>query len=184
MRGVEKMFQPLWLDEALQDAADGAPVSGDAAALFPAASVPAGTTLPEKLREQARAALARMPGGRVTEQERAERRVEDEREARAAVDKALGKWVGFFAASGAKYPVVGRMVFDRVEVDEEPPALCEKARKKRPIKGGRLESVMGMMSKMMGGGAAPGAGGDGKAQMPDYVKQMLQQREREKRGKS
>ncbi|KAL1620538.1 hypothetical protein SLS56_009611 [Neofusicoccum ribis] len=192
-RGLEKMFAPLWLDEALQDAADGAPVAADAAALFPAANVPPGTTLPEHLREQARKALARMPGGRVGEEERAERREADEREAREAVERALGKWVQFFGASG-KYPVVGRMASEGGEEEEkgEPPALCEKARKKRPIKGGRLEPMMGMMQKMMGGagaGAGAGAAGAGAGQkgspgqMPDFVKQMLEQREKEKKGK-
>ncbi|KAK7724922.1 hypothetical protein SLS57_004193 [Botryosphaeria dothidea] len=189
LRGLEAMFAPLWLDEALQDAADGAPVAGDAAALFPAANVPAGTVLPEKLRRQARQAMERMPGGRVSEAEKAERRERDAVEAKELLEQALGKWVGFFGGNAAKYPVVGRVVFEEADEPAELPVLCEKARKKRPIKGGRLESVMGMMSKMMGGGAAgagagAGAGGDGKAQMPDYVKQMLEKREREKRENS
>ncbi|OMP84469.1 Membrane steroid-binding protein 1 [Diplodia seriata] len=203
-RGVESIFLPLWLDEALGDAAAGAPVDGDAAALFPMASVPAGTVLPEKLRAQAAALLARMPdGGVVGPEERAERREADAREAREAVEKALGKWVAFFAGSG-KYRVVGRMVFDGGDeegLEEEgvrgdPPALCEKAKRKRPVKGGRLEGVMGMMQKMMeGGGAGAGAGANAagagagaaaqaKAQMPEFVRQMLEKREREKKEKN
>ncbi|KAL1641114.1 hypothetical protein SLS58_006388 [Diplodia intermedia] len=208
-RGVDAIFLPLWLDEALADAAAGAPVDGDAAALFPMASVPAGTVLPERLREQAQALLARMPGqGRVGEAERRERREADAVEAREAVERALGRWVGFFAGSG-KYEVVGRMVFDEEGGGEdgleeegvraEPPALCEKAKRKRPVKGGRLEGVMGMMQKMMeGGGAGAGAGGanaaaaaagagagaQAKAQMPEFVRQMLEKREREKKEKN
>ncbi|OJD29103.1 heme steroid binding domain protein [Diplodia corticola] len=201
LAGVDAMFLPLWLDEALGDAADGAPVDGDAAALFPAASVPPGTVLPERLRRQAKAMLERMPGGGVVgEGERAERREADAVEAREAVERALGKWVGFFAGAAGKYPVVGRMEEgegeDGLEEDgEEPPALCEKAKRKRPVKGGRLEGVMGLMQKMMEGGADPaaaaaagmaaGAGaGQGNGQMPDFVKQMLEKREREKKDKN
>ncbi|KAF9628940.1 putative heme steroid binding domain protein [Lasiodiplodia theobromae] len=191
---ADAMFRPLWLDEALQDAADGRPVNDDAAALFPAASIPAGTTLPDKLRKQAQAALARF--GRVDDDERERRREADAVEAEQAVERALAKWVGFFASSG-KYQVVGRMVFDDeagddgLEEDVEPPAICEKARKKRPIKGGKLEAVMGMMQKLMGGDAganAPAGAGagasQGKGQMPEFVKQMLEKREKEKKAKN
>ncbi|KKY13790.1 putative heme steroid binding domain [Diplodia seriata] len=94
-RGVESIFLPLWLDEALGDAAAGAPVDGDAAALFPMASVPAGTKM--------------MEGG------------------------------GAGAGAGAN---------------------------------------------AAGAGAGAGAAAQAKAQMPEFVRQMLEKREREKKEKN
>lgn len=176
LRNVHAMFLPLWLDEALSDAAAGHAVTADAAALFGALGTPAGTVLPAALRTQAQKALARMPGGGVvSEEERAERRVGDEREARAAVEAAVGKWAGVL---GAKYPVVGVMEREEEEVGE-PPALCEKARRKRPIKGGRLEPMMGMLEKLRAKGGGGGAGGaEGEKEMPEFVKQMLSNKEK------
>ena len=75
-------------------------------------------------------------------------------EAEKAMEQALGKWVSFFASSG-KYPVVGKVLREEgwEKTAPEPPAICENAMKKRPIRGGgKLDAVMNAPLKMGGDG--------------------------------
>lgn len=109
----------------------------------------------------------------MSKKKRAQRREEDAAEAKGKVEEALKHWVGFFEG---KYPVVGNVEYDEEGTAAAPP-VCEKAMKKQPIKGGKLESLMknmGGMGGMMGG---QGADGGKEGQMPDFVKERLKQKE-------
>lgn len=134
---------PRWLDEEMEAAAEGR-VAGDL-----------GDGV-EGVVERAKAVVGRV--GVVGEEERVRRREADVVEAREAVERALGHWVGFFEGSG-KYPVVG-YVDERERVrGGEVPELCEAALKKRPVRGGKLQAVLDAAGPGMAGGAAAGGGG-------------------------
>jgi len=137
MRGVIDMFMPKYMDEELADAAEGKS-SGD--------SNLAG------LQEQSRKLVEKF--GKPSKKERAKRKENDRPEAEKAMEQALGKWVSFFASSG-KYPVVGKVLREEgwEKTAPEPPAVCESAMKKRPIRGGgKLDAVMNAPLKMGGDG--------------------------------
>ncbi|TKA26989.1 hypothetical protein B0A50_05180 [Salinomyces thailandicus] len=136
MRGlVEAMFLPKYMDEELSDAADG--------------KAGADSSLGD-LKDQAKKLVSKF--GRPSRKERKRRREADRPEAEEKLEQALGKWVSFFAAGG-KYPTVGKVVREEgwEESAPEPPAVCEEARKKRPIRGGgKLDAIMNMPMQMGG----------------------------------
>lgn len=141
MDGLEAMFMPKYLDEQMQQAADGeADIEG--AAEFGH----------EELARMAKLMLGKF--GKVSGEEMLKRRIADREEAEQRVRNQLAHWVQFFAANN-KYPAVGEVVFDREK--PAPPELCEEALKKRPQKGGRLDDIL---SK--GGGGSEGIFGGGK----------------------
>jgi len=144
LRGVEEMFVPVWLDERLENVIEGR------------------TEATDVVREHARKTVEKV--GRVSEEEKQRRRVQDQEEARRKVDEALKHWVDFFGKS-KKYREIGKVV-GRGNWEEmiKPPGLCEEALKKRPMKGGKLEGVMGKMMEQLGMGKDAGKG------MPDFVK--------------
>lgn len=121
MRGVDEMFRPKWMDEEIEEAAQG---QGEGGAL----------------KEQALKALEKV--GRVGEEEKAKRRTEDAKEMRDGVEGSIAHWMKFFKGN-PKYKEVGRVV-GRTALNEgrEEIKLCEDALKKRPVRGGRFGSVM------------------------------------------
>lgn len=160
MRGVEEMFMPAYMDERLTDAVNGK-----------------GEPQPEALVEQAKVVIQKY--GKVTNKERKRRRVEDMPNALEKVDETLAHWVNFFAGSG-KYAEVGKVVREDgwEETAPPPPALCEKAKSKKPVKGGgKLDAIMNAPMKM-GGDKAEQLGRDGgrAGEMPEHVKQKLAER--------
>ena len=155
MRGIEMMFLPKYMDAELADAADG---KGEAA---------------DALRVQARQVIEKF--GKVTKKERRKRLEEDTPEALEKVEAALAHWVKFFSASG-KYAKVGKVVREEgwEETAPAPPALCEAAKKKRPIRGGgKLDALMNAKMKM---GGEEGEEYAGKTEeVPDFVRQKLKE---------
>jgi predicted heme/steroid binding protein len=153
MKGIEKMFMPKWMDEEIQDAADG--------------KSSADSTLSPELVAQAAKALKKI--GKVSEKEKRRRRVEDREEVGREIEKAMKHWVDFFR-NNPKYKEVGRVVGRKpLPEDRKVPGLCEEALKKRPVKGGNFEKVMGAAMGMgMDGSAA--AAGDALKKAPDFVK--------------
>lgn len=158
MRGIEEMYMPKYMDEELTDAANGK------------------TDQPDALREQAAQVIKKF--GKVGKKERARRRDADLPEAKEAIERALAHWVNFFASS-EKYARVGKVV--REEGWEEsapaPPAICDEARKKKPIRGGKMDSFMNK-NMMMGGADGRGMVREGDegvriGEMPDFVKEKL-----------
>jgi len=153
MDGLGAMFMPKYLDEQMQQAADGESDIEGAEAFGQAG-----------LAEMAKQVVSKF--GRVSKATIKERRVADREEAAQSVHAALEHWIKFFS-NNSKYKVVGTVVHDSGK--PEPPALCEAAFKKRPTKGGKLEGIMqgAAMPGMAGGGdKAKGAAGA----MPDFVK--------------
>ncbi|EME40024.1 hypothetical protein DOTSEDRAFT_74781 [Dothistroma septosporum NZE10] len=157
--GIEVMFMNKYLDEQLQSAAEG-----DVSGLGDIGAMPN-----EMIGDMAKKAMERF--GKVTEKDKEKRRTQDKIEAEAKVQETLAHWVKFFSGN-AKYKVVGSVI---LEDKPEPPAPCEAAMKKRPLKGGKLESLMGAMGPMVGGGGAgAGAGKDNNAgEMPAAVKEQI-----------
>lgn len=160
MNGVQDMFMPRYLDEFMKDVADG--TSGESFEGLGDLGVGK-----EQLESMAKLTVDKFGG--VGKKEKARRREEDGPEAEKKVEDALKHWVDFFEG---KYAVVGTVEYD--ESTPGPPALCEAAMKKRPVKGGKLESFLGQMKGMMG--QATG-GDDAGARMPDFVKERLKQKE-------
>lgn len=160
MDGLEEMFMPKYLDEVMDDLASGKDVEGmdDLGGMGLAK---------EQVAQMAKMSVDKTGG--VSKKMRAKRREEDLVEAKGKVDEALKHWIGFFEG---KYAVVGTVEYDDKDTPE-PPKICEKAMKKRPIKGGKLDSVMQGMAGMMGGAGADGKGTEG---MPDFVKDKLKQK--------
>lgn len=124
MKGVEKMFLPVWMDERMEEAAAG--VSDDQAM--------------NALGDQAKAMVARF--GKVTKKEKARRRAEDAEEVKKAIDQVMGHWMNFFK-NNPKYKEIG-VVVGREELpeDRDDIGICEEAMKKRPVKGGKFEAMM------------------------------------------
>ncbi|KAK5110544.1 hypothetical protein LTR62_005736 [Meristemomyces frigidus] len=145
------MFMPKYLDEQMQEAADGTSSIEGADALGGGAA---------GLAKMAQQVVSKF--GRLSEEALQARRVSDGEEAEASMHAALAHWFDFFNNNG-KYSVVGTLVLD--EGKPAPPEICEAAMKKRPVRGGLLEGVMnaGAMPGMAGGGAA-------EAKKPDFVK--------------
>jgi predicted heme/steroid binding protein len=153
MKGIEKMFMPKWMDEEIQDAADGKS-SPDSA-------------VPPELVAQAEKVLKKI--GKVSREEKKRRRVEDGEEVKREIEKAMKHWVDFFR-NNPKYGEVGRVLGRKpLPEDRKDPGLCEEALKKRPVKGGNFEKVMGAATGMGMGGAA-GGGEDVLKKAPDFVK--------------
>lgn len=156
MDGVEDMFMPQYLDELMDDLASGKEVAG----MQDMDELGLGR---EQMVQVAKMSIDKTGG--VSKKKRAKRREEDLPEAREKVEAVLKHWKSFFES---KYPVVGT-----VEHDEEgtpaPPPLCEKAMKKRSVKGGKLEGLMKGMGGMTEDAKAEG--------MPDLVKERLEQKE-------
>ena len=99
------------------------------------------------------------------EEVKEKRRKEDEPEAKKSARDALEHWKGFFGKND-KYKVVGTVIHDSDKPD--PPAPCEAAMKKRPIKGGVMADLLkrsGAVDGKIAGGAAKKP-----AAMPDFVK--------------
>jgi predicted heme/steroid binding protein len=143
MKGIEKMFMPKWMDEEIQDAADG--------------KSSADSSLPPELVAQAVKALKKI--GKVSKKEKKRRRGEDREEAGREIEEAMKHSVDFFR-NNPKYKEVGKVVGRKpLPEDRKDPGLCEEALKKRPVKGGNFETVMGLGMGMGMGGAA-GGGGD------------------------
>ena len=150
MEGVEVIYMAKYLDEQMEAAASG---DYNDPSLNVLGSLPGDqlTVMAKKVTEKF---------GKVTAAEKKARRVEDKKEAEAKVQETLAHWIGFFSGN-AKYKVVGTVIRD--ESRPEPPKPCEAAFMKRPIKAGKLESLVGNIGSMMGGGAD-----DDKK--PDFVK--------------
>jgi len=155
MKGIEKMFMPKWMDEEIQDAADG--------------KSSADSTLPPELVAQAAKALKEI--GKVSKEEKKRRRVEDREEVEREVEKAMKHWVDFFR-NNPKYKEVGRVVGRKpLPEDRKDPGLCEEALKKRPVRGGNFEKVMvAAMGMGVGLRGAAGGAGDALEKAPDFVK--------------
>ncbi|KAI5361390.1 Putative cytochrome b5-like heme/steroid binding domain-containing protein [Septoria linicola] len=143
---VNVMFMPKYLDEMLQDVGDGN-FEGDLGAM--------GSMPQEMLSTMAAKAIDRF--GKVGPKAKAKRRITDKEEADAKVQETLTHWVNFFAQN-AKYKTVGHVILD--ETLPAPPKPCSAAMQKRPLKGGKLESLMGSVGGMFGG-SGPAAGGAG-----------------------
>lgn len=161
MDGLEAMFMPRYLDELMDDLAGGREVEG----MESLGGMGVGR---EQMVQMAKMSVQKTGG--VSEKKRAQRREEDAVEAKGKVEEALRHWVGFFEG---KYEVVGSVEYVEDETPA-PPAICEKAMQKRPVKGGKLEGLMGMAGMMGDGG--PGAKGQAE-EMPDFVKERLRQKE-------
>lgn len=126
MDGVHEMFMPKYMDEQMQQAAGGK-ADFDGAAEYGQ----------EELARMAKVMMGKF--GQASEEEMAKRRADDLVEAQQRVHDQLAQWVKFFAGN-EKYEVVGRVIRDKEK--PKPPALCEEALKKRPLKGGLLDDVM------------------------------------------
>ncbi|KJX99885.1 hypothetical protein TI39_contig348g00024 [Zymoseptoria brevis] len=169
MDDVEVMFYPKWMDEQLEDVAEGN-FSDDLGDV--------GKMPQDMMAKMAKQAMEKF--GKVDKAEKKKRRKTDQKEADDKVQETLQHWVKFFEGN-AKYKLVGSVIRDETRPD--PPKPCKKAMEKRPMKGGKLEALTGKiagagagagMAGMFGGGAA--AGGDSKkpkGEMPDNVKEML-----------
>jgi len=157
MDGLEKMFTARYLDEELEKAKGGGELDLNLGGAIPR----------EQIAMMAEKALERL--GTVTDREKAKRRKEDKEEAQQKIQDTLEHWKGFFA-NNAKYKAVGRVVFDE-DGTPPPPALCEKALQKRPLKGGKLDSIMNVMDMGKRREGSDGAG------MPDFVKARLNQQQ-------
>ncbi|CAK4034522.1 Membrane steroid-binding 2 [Lecanosticta acicola] len=155
--GVEAMFLPKWMDETIEAAGRGEFEGVEGLDAMPK----------DMLGTLAKKAMQKY--GSITDGEKKERRKRDREEAEAKVKETLEHWKGFFTGNG-KYKVVGEVVRD--ETRPAPPKPCAEAMKKRPTKGGKLESLMGAMGGMMGG-MGGGGNGEKKGEMPDFVKQKL-----------
>nr|POE85586.1 membrane steroid-binding protein 1 [Quercus suber] len=155
MEGIESMFEPRYMDEDIQRAANED------------FEMPGLEMIPMDMRQKL---FDRV--GRVTLKERTRRRESDAIESAQAAHDALAHWVQFFAAN-PKYSAVGKVdTTGRVTVT--PPAICEAAMKKRPIKGGKLDKMMNMPGSLGGVGKKPGAAvGDIMGGMPESVKQKI-----------
>lgn len=158
MDDVEVMFTPKWLDETIEQAG-----KGDFENIEGLESMPQ-----EMLATMAKKAMQRF--GTVTDSEKKKRRKEDEKEAKAKVQETLTHWKNFFEGN-PKYKIVGEVIRDEKPA---PPKPCEEAMKKRPMKGGKLESLMSSMGGMMGGAGKGGAGQE-KGEMPEFVKKKLEE---------
>jgi predicted heme/steroid binding protein len=158
MDGLERMFMARYLDEELEKVKGGGELDLNLGGAIPR----------EQIAMMAEKALERL--GTVTDREKAERRKDDKEEATQKIHDTLEHWKGFFA-NNAKYKAVGNVMFDEAGTPS-PPTLCEKALQKRPLKGGRLDSIMNVMD--MG---KRREGSDG-ADMPEFVKARLNQQQR------
>ena len=159
MDGLEKMFTARYLDEELEKAKRGGEIDLNLGGAIPR----------EQIAMMAEKALERL--GTVTDREKAERRKEDKEEAQQKIHETLEHWKGFFA-NNAKYKAVGKVVFDE-DGTPKPPALCEKALEKRPLKGGKLDSIMNVMDMGKRREGSDGAG------MPEFVKARFNQQEKD-----
>ena len=128
MDGVEDMFMPKYLDEELEKASQGDPAAG----------LDLGPMSNEQVIKLATEATAKF--GKVSDKEKAKRLQGDAVEARQRVHDTLAHWVKFFE-NNSKYSVAGYVVYDK-DNSENPPKLCEAALKKRPLKGGKLDSLL------------------------------------------
>ena len=128
MDGVEQMFMPKYLDEELEKAADGEVADG----------LDLGMVSGEQIAKLSKEAARKL--GKVSEDEKIQRRENDEVEAKQRVHDTLAHWIKFFE-NNSKYSIAGFVVYDD-ENSTAPPKLCEAALKKRPIKGGKLDSLM------------------------------------------
>lgn len=126
MEGLEAMFMPRYLDEQMQHAADGESAVEDAAPFGQA-----------ELARMAKRVLKKY--GKVSDEIAAERRRADSKAAEQSIRDSLSRWINFFTNSD-KYEVIGTVIYDKDK--PEPPALCEAALKKRPLKGGLLDDLM------------------------------------------
>ena len=162
MDGVEKMFTPRYLDEELEKVKAGGDADLDLG----------GVIGQEQIAMMAQAALARL--GTVTDKQKAARRTEDEKEAKQKVHDTLTHWVDFFAKN-AKYPTVGRVVFDE-ESTPAPPPLCETALQKRELKGGMLDALMNVAD--MGKKAA----GKDEGGIPEFARAKLNEAYQSQKG--
>lgn len=157
MDGIEEMFMPRYLDEMMDDLASGEEIAG-------MDSLDKMGVGKEQLVSMAKITAQKFGG--VSKKKRAQRREEDAVEAKQKADDGLKHWVGFFEG---KYPVVGTVEYD--ESRPAPPPICDKAMGKRPMKQGKLEGLMGGLNNIMGSKQ-----GEGKEEMPDFVKEKLKQK--------
>lgn len=155
MKGVEKMFLPVWMDERMEEAAAGR--SDDKAM--------------NALGDQAKAMIDKF--GKVSKKEKSRRREEDAEEAKKGIEQAMGHWMNFFKGN-PKYREVGVVVGrEDLPEDREDVGLCEEALKKRPIKGGKLEGLMKQNANLAGQGKAGKKADPGpkiKGGKPEWVK--------------
>ena len=148
MKGVEMMFMPKWMDEEMEDAA-----AGESAEL-----------IPDAVKAQASALVAKF--GKVSKKERRERREEDAEQVRVKIEEALSHWVNFFR-NNPKYKEVGEVVGRKpLPEDREEIGLCADALKKRPVKGGKFEKLLGQAMGM----GMNGQGDDKAEKRPDFVR--------------
>lgn len=160
MDGVEKMFTPRYMDEELEKAKAGGDVDLDLGGMIGR----------DHLIYMADVALQRL--GTVTDSQKAKRREDDEKEAKQKVHDTLAHWKDFFAKNG-KYKAVGTVEYDE-DGTPPPPAFCENALEKRPLKGGMLDAIMDLAN--MG----RKADGSERQDMPDFVKARLDQENKQK----
>lgn len=159
MDGIEAMFMPKYLDESIQMAADGESDIPGAAAFGK-----------EEMARMAKIVMKKFGEKKVTKEIVERRRKEDAPGAKKSARDALEHWKAFFAGND-KYKVVGSVIHDTDKPD--PPAPCEAAMQKRPIKGGAMAEFL-----------KPGGAGDGvlpggqkrTGVMPDYVKEVIKNR--------
>ncbi|KAF2723480.1 cytochrome b5 [Polychaeton citri CBS 116435] len=150
MDGLHQVFMPKYLDEDLQNAADGKISEDDAAS---------GALPIEQLKDKAAQVIQKF--GRTSKKEIARRQEADRPEAEERVEEAIAHWYNFFDGN-PKYTKVGTVVRDPSVTREAPPPLCEKARKKRPIKGGKLEAILNAAGNVGGQGAGQAGAAEGK----------------------
>ncbi|PPJ52328.1 hypothetical protein CBER1_10228 [Cercospora berteroae] len=184
LEDVHLMFMPKYLDEMLTAVAEG-DFSGDLGAM--------GAMPQEMMTTLASKAIDRF--GKVRPKTIQKRREEDRKEADKKVLETLDHWYNFFW-NNDKYKVVGKVIRDEEGTPKTPPKPCDEAMKKRPLKGGKLESMMGSVGSLfqgggpaidlsaMGGGAAAGKGGDAKTgEMPAAVREQIEKAKKEAQDK-
>jgi len=161
--GVEEMFYPKYLDEQLEDVAQGK--------WDPSFSMKELPMPKEAMLMLAKKSMERY--GSVTDGEKAARRAEDKAEAEKQVQAVIEKWTQFFRGN-AKYKAVGEVIFD--EDKPAPPKHCVKAMEKQPVKGGKLDGLMAGLNKVGRYETKEGEEEESfPAGMPEHVKEQIRQ---------
>ncbi|KAM3418024.1 hypothetical protein BST61_g6234 [Cercospora zeina] len=176
LEDIHVMFMPKYLDEMLTAVAEG-DFSSDLGAM--------GAMPQEMMTNLASKAIERF--GKVRPNTVKKRRVEDREEADQKVLETLDHWYNFFW-NNDKYKVVGTVIRDEEGTPKTPPAPCEEAMKKRPLKGGKLESMMGSVGSLFQGGGpsidlSAMGGGAAKGEMPAAVKEQVEKAKKEAKEK-
>lgn len=154
MDGIEEMFIPKYLDESVEQTADGkADIEGAEAYGM------------DEMARMAKVLIEKL--GKVSPKEIKKRRKRDAEEAKQSVEDKLTHWINFFG-NNQKYSVVGKVIHDK----DKPaaPPICEAAMKKRPMKGGKLDDIMARAGKA---GIFSGEKQAPAEEMPEFVNEYL-----------